>query len=137
MFDTFLSWVAAHNDELAHAGDGMWMFVAAMVSYYMVKLIRKTKDNTVCTLATGILLVGFSSVIHRGWWLTGTFLAPEGAEYAEWAYTYNGLLTLVVVLICSGYSLHIKTALAGICGPLWCARPLLTGVLGAIVGMNL
>ena len=133
MFD----WIAQHNTELAHAGDGMWLAVATMVSYYMVKLIGKTKDDTVKTLATGILLVGVSSVLHRSWWLLGAFMAPAGEIYAPWAYTYNGILTLAVVLLSAGYSLHIKTALAGICGPLWWARPLVAGVLGALVGMNL
>ena len=133
MFD----WIAQHNTALAHAGDGMWLALALMVSYYMVRLIKRTTHETVKTLSTGILLVASSSVIHRSWWLLGALMAPEGAAYAPWAVTYNGVLSLAVLVLAVGYSFHIKTALAGACGPLWWARPLLAGVLGALVGANL
>lgn len=133
MFD----WIAQNNTALAHAGDGMWLALALMVSYYMVRLVKQTKDATVKTLATGILLVATSSVIHRSWWLLGALMAPEGSPYALWAVTYNGILSLAVLVLAVGYSFHIKTALHGACGPLWWARPLVAGVLGALAGMNL
>ncbi len=133
MFD----WIAQHNTALAHAGDGMWLAMALMVSYYMVRLIRRTTHETVKTLATGILLVASSSVIHRSWWLLGALMASDGLLYAPWATTYNGILTLAVLILAVGYSFHIKTALHGACGPLWWARPLVAGVVGALAGMQL
>ena len=128
-----LEWIAAHNHELAHAGDGVWLALASLVSYYMIRLLRKTSEGPVHTLALGILLVAVCSAIHRAWWLVGAFMSSEPGTYAPWAYTYNGMLTFLVVILAAGYSLHIKTALNGKT-KLWWLQPLGLGVLGGIAG---
>lgn len=128
------NWLVENAAVLTNIGNGMWIAISAMVSYYMFKLCCRTEDSMVNTLSQGILLVAVSSAIHRLWWFMGIVMAPVGSQYASWATDYRGILTLSVLTLAIGYSLHIKTVLKANCGWWWWIRPALAVILGAFLG---
>lgn len=127
------NWLMENAAVLTNIGNGIWIAISVMVSYYMFKLWYKTKDHVVANLSQGILMVAVSSAIHRSWWFAGIVMAPEGLEYASWATDYRGMLTLFVLTLAVGYSLHIKMALKGHCG-WWWLRPAAAVIIGASLG---
>ena len=128
-----INWLIEHASVLTNIGNGIWITISVLVSYYMFKLWYKTNDSMVKTLSQGILMVASSSAIHRLWWFMGIVMAPEGSKYASWATDYRGILTLFVLTLAIGYSLHIKMVLKGQCG-WWWLRPLGAVLIGASLG---
>jgi hypothetical protein len=127
------NWLIENASILTNVGNGIWIGISMLVSFYMFKLWRKTQDEMVSNLSLGILLVAISSAIHRIWWFTGIATAPEELKYATWATDYRGILTLFVLTLAFGYTLHIKMALQAHCG-WWWMRPLIAISLGAALG---
>lgn len=130
MFD----WIIEHAATLTNMGNGIWIAISLLVSYYMFRLFRRTQDETVKSLTLGITLVAISSAIHRLWWFLGILFAPVGQTYATWATDWRGILTLFVLTLAFGYSLHIKVALENRCGKLWWLRPAAAVLLGGFLG---
>jgi hypothetical protein len=128
-----LNWLMEHASVLTNIGNGIWIAISVLVSYYMFKLWRKTNDKVVSNLSQGILMVSVSSAIHRLWWFIGIVMAPAGSKYALWATDYRGILTLFVLTLAIGYSLHIKMVLKAQCG-WWWLRPLGAVLFGASLG---
>ena len=63
------NWLIENASILTNVGNGIWIGISMLVSFYMFKLWRKTQDEMVSNLSLGILLVAISSAIHRIWWL--------------------------------------------------------------------
>ena len=136
MFDKLtggVEWVVNNAAVLTNVGNGIWIAISLLVSYYMFQLWKKTTDDTVKSMSTGILMVSMSSALHRLWWFMGIVMAPAGAKYASWATDYRGMLTLLILTLAIGYSLHIKMVLKARCG-LWWLRPLGAVIFGAFLG---
>lgn len=127
------NWLIENASVLTNIGNGIWICISVLVSYYMAQLWHKTADSTVKSLSLGILMVSVSSAIHRSWWFLGIVLAPEGAKYASWALDYRGILTLFVLTLAIGYTLHIKMVLKERCG-WWWLRPAAAVTIGAFLG---
>ena len=129
-----LDWIVAHAAELTNAGNGIWIAISLMVSYYMFRLTRTTENSMVKSMGLGIALVAISSALHRLWWFLGILLAPEGQNYASWTTDYRGLLTVLILSLALGYSLHIKVMLKNRCGKFWWLRPAAAVLIGAVLG---
>jgi len=127
------NWFIEHASVLTNVGNGIWITISIMVSYYMFQLWRLTDDKVVSSLSQGIFMVSVSSAIHRIWWFMGIVMAPDNLKYAEWATDYRGILTLFVLTLAVGYSLHIKMVLKDGCG-WWWLRPLGAVIFGASLG---
>lgn len=128
-----LNWLIEHASVLTNIGNGIWITISILVSYYMFELWRLTSDKVVASMAQGIFMVSVSSAIHRIWWFLGIVTAPDNVKYAEWATNYRGVLTLFVLTLAIGYSLHIKMVLKDGCG-WWWLRPLGAVAFGAYLG---
>ena len=130
MFD----WLIGNAAILTNIGNGIWICISMLVSWYMTRLWLLTDHPTVKSMSLGILMVSVSSAIHRLWWFLGIVFAPEGQNYADWTTDYRGILTLFVLTLAAGYSLHIKMVLEKRCGWLWWLRPAGAVLLGACLG---
>jgi len=126
-------WLTENTSTLTNIGNGIWICISALVSFYMFKLWKKTTNETVKSMAMGIFLVGISSALHRFWWFVGIITSPDNAKYANWANDYSGVLTFLVLVLAMGYSLHIKVMLQDR-NRFWWLRPLGAVLFGASLG---